>query len=400
MIQNLIISTLFMKKNLFITAVFFLFNFFLFAQSSSEILVLSAVVKDKAISNAQVIFQKNGEASVPKLTNADGKVTIPADYKDDPSLTIIIKKEGYSTLVSKCICGGLTYAISPVMKELDGMRIVLSWGSTPEDIDSHLSYPGGYVCYHKMDSSDANLDVDDTNSYGPETITIKKRQQGKKYVYAVHNFSDRALINNSNLSNVSQAKVYVYIGNTQIKTYTMPTNKKGNIWIPFLIDEAGNLVDVGDFKNATTWEGVSTILRNYRYDGTNEIATDAAKSESSIINRKGEQEYHAGNLENAVALYQNAIELNPRNGQAYSNLGLAFQKLNREAEALWANRKAIDLAEGNKAHVVRASSYYNIAKIYEKKEQWEESLQNYKLAKQNNNNPAYDKGIARVSEKL
>ena len=387
-----------MKKTFFTVLTLF-FSAIIFAQSSSEVLVLSAIVKDKVIPNAEVIFQKNGEASITKYTNSSGKVNIPQQYKNDADVILIIKKEGYSPLITKCLCDGLTYAISPTIQNLDGMRIVLNWGKYPEDIDSHLSYAGGYVCYHDKDASQANLDVDDTDSYGPETITITQKEQGKKYVYAVHNFSDRESINNDNLSNISRAKVFIYIGDTLIKTYTMPEGKKGTVWIPFLIDENGNIVNVGDFKNATTWEGVRTILRNYRFDGDHSVVSSSDKQQSTIINRKGETEYHAGNLETAVSLYQNAIELNHRNGQAYSNLGLAFQKLNKEAEALWANRKAIDLAYGSKAHIVRASSYYNIARIYEKKGQWQDALRNYRSAKQNRQHDAYDRGIARMLAK-
>lgn len=389
-----------MKKNLFIY-LFFFFGFLVSAQSSSEILVLSAVVKDKVIPNAQVIFQKNGETSISRMTNERGKVTIPAEFQDDANATIIIKKEGYSTLVSKCSCGGLTYAISPVMTELDGIRIVLSWGKSPLDIDSHLSYPGGYVCYYKKEASQANLDVDDTNSYGPETISLIKRVQGKKYVYAVHNFSDKNQVNNPNLSDISGARVYVYIGNTLIKTYNVPKNKRGNVWIPFTIDENGNLVDVGEFKNANSWEAVSVILKGYRFDvNSNQEVTEDDSNDALVLNKKGEQQYHAGNLERAITYYQESIELNPRFGQAYSNLGLAFKKLNREAEALWANRKAIVLADGSNMNVTKASSYYNIGRIYESKAQWADALQNYKKAKENNENPVYDKSIARITAKL
>lgn len=388
-----------MKKNL-LTLILLIFSTITFAQSSSEILVLSATVKDKVIPNAKIIFQKNGLTSITNYTDTSGKATIPVQYRNDSDVVVIIKKEGYSPLITKCLCGGFTYAISPTMQALDGLRIVLNWGASPKDIDSYLSYSGGYVFFSNKDSSQANLDVDDTNSYGPETITITRKEQGKKYVYAVYNYSDSELINNPNLSNVSNAKVFIYIGDTLIKTYTMPTGYKGNIWIPFLIDEMGNIVTVGDFKNAISSQGVLTILRNYRFDGDNSVVSDSDKNESKIINRKGEQEYHAGNLESAVFLYQNAIELNPKNGQAYSNLGLVFQKLNKEAEALWANRKAIDLAYGSKAHIVKASSYYNIAKIYENKGQWRDALNNFKLAKQNREHRAYNEGIARMSAKL
>lgn len=371
------------------------------AQNSNEILVLSAVVKDKVIPNAQVIFQKNGETSVPTFTNQAGKVIIPSEYQDDPNLTIIIKKEGYSTLVSKCKCGGLTYAISPYMEELDGMRIVLSWDQEPLDVDSHLSYQGGYVCYYQKDAINANLDVDDTDSFGPETITITKKFEGKKYVYAVHNFSDKDSYNNANLSNISNAKVYVYIGNTLIRTYYVPKRKNGTVWIPFIIDETGNIVDVGDFKNADSWEGVQSILREYRYDGTNnQNITESDKEIALQLNKRGENAYHAGSVESSINYYQQAIELNPRNGQFYSNLGLSFQKNGNEAEALWANRKAIEFASGTNAKTIKASSYYNIAKIYESNAQWTNALQYYKLAKQNKANPVYDKAIARVSSKI
>lgn len=68
----------------------------------------------------------------------------------------------------------MTYAISPVMTNLDGMRVVLSWGEKPFDLDSHLIFPGGHIYFDSKEGTDANLDVDDTDSYGPETVTISK----------------------------------------------------------------------------------------------------------------------------------------------------------------------------------------------------------------------------------
>lgn len=41
----------------------------------------------------------------------------------------------------------MTYAISPVMTSLDGMRVVLSWGEKPFDLDSHLIFPGGHIYF-------------------------------------------------------------------------------------------------------------------------------------------------------------------------------------------------------------------------------------------------------------
>ncbi|GEM56875.1 hypothetical protein B0A78_04000 [Flavobacterium columnare NBRC 100251 = ATCC 23463] len=386
-------------KNILSIALFFIVQTFL-AQNTNEILVLSAVVKDKVIPNAQVIFQKNGETSLTRMTNSAGKVMIPEEFRNTNDLTLIIKKEGYSTLVSKCPCGGLTYAISPFMTELDGMRIVLSWGQRPLDIDSHLSYQGGYVCYYQMDAVNAKLDVDDTDSFGPETITISKKLQGKKYVYAVHNFSDKDNPNNANLANISRAKVYVYIGNTLIKTYTPQAGKVGTVWIPFIIDENGNLVDINDYRDASSWEGVRSILREYRPSEQQTMVSASDVATAKQINKRGEEQYHAGNYETAIGFYQDAIELNPTEGLFYGNLGLVFQKSGREAEALWANRKAIALANGTTANTVKAGSYYNIARIYEAKNHFQEALENYQLAKQHKQNPVYDKAISRVQQRL
>ena len=51
-----------------------------------------------------------------------------------------------------------------------------------------------------------------------------------------------------------------------------------------------------------------------------------------------------GRTKEAIDYYRQALDLDADFGQAYSNLGLAYQKADRIAEAIWANRKAIALA--------------------------------------------------------
>ena len=97
-------------------------------------------------------------------------------------------------------------------------------------------------------------------------------------------------------------------------------------------------------------------------------------------NREGEAVYKTGQLEQAIQLFQQATELDGNYGQAFSNLGLAYQKNGNIAEAIWANRKAISLASGANAATMRANSYYNIAKIYETAGQDADALQYYQLA--------------------
>lgn len=163
---------------------------------------------------------------------------------------LIIKKSGYSTLVAKCPCDGMTYALIPVLKDLNSMRIVLNWGQSPLDLDSHLSYKNQHVYWDNKQGQDANLDVDDTDAYGPETVTIDKRLDGQYYVYLVHDYSDRATLNTANLSN-SQAKVMVYVCESLIRSYYIPTGLTGNLWTVFRISPEGEIQDINRISGTT-----------------------------------------------------------------------------------------------------------------------------------------------------
>ena len=73
-----------------------------------------------------------------------------------------------------------TYAVSsPVQR--GQLRIVLTWGATPRDMDSHLDTPSGCHVYYgrkQCPSGEAALDTDVTDSYGPETINIRSLKPG------------------------------------------------------------------------------------------------------------------------------------------------------------------------------------------------------------------------------
>lgn len=371
------------------------------AQASVDVQVLSATIKDQKIAGATAILQKNGEQSVTATSNTQGQFSLPSHYADDASALLIIKKTGYSNLVVKCPCSGMTYAISPVMSNLDGMRIVLNWGIKPTDLDSHLVYPNSHVYFMRNNGLGAKLDVDDTTSYGPETITVFDKHDGERYVYAVHDYSDGREPDTDQLAK-SGAKVFVYVGQTLIRTYYVPANVRGNLWTVFAVTGSGEFQDInsvtgikGDVRLGTSdLQGVidHTTVQTVSYSQDNQ---ERAKG----INKQGEDAYHAGNLDESIRLYQAAIELDGNFGQAYSNLGLSFQKAGRVAEAMWANRKAIALANGPTAATVRASSHFNNGKIYEAAEQWADALREYQYAKNERANPIYDKAILRMQQK-
>jgi tetratricopeptide (TPR) repeat protein len=173
--------------------------------------------------------------------------------------------------------------------------------------------------------------------------------------------------------------------------------------VVFGIGDNGEFYDINKFTDVKDRDKVGDfmqgLIKGGDFQSVPEVSVDQTRLADSL-NKQGEKAYHAGKLEDSVSLYLEAIANNPEHSQAYSNLGLAYQKLNRNAEALWANRKAIALASGPTAPTVKASSYYNIARVYESDSEWAEALENFQAAKSNKANAAYDKGIERMKAKL
>lgn len=386
-----------MKKHLLYSSILGLSIPALGYADTTNIHVLSATVKDQNIANAQVILQKNGEQSASASTNVDGRATVNSSSTNGADNLLIIKKSGYSTLVAKCPCDGMTYALSPVLKDLNSMRIVLNWGQSPLDLDSHLSYRNQHVYWDNKQGQDANLDVDDTDSYGPETVTIDKRLDGQYYVYSVHDYSDRAQPNTTNLSN-SQAKVMVYAGESLIRSYYIHTGLTGNLWTVFRISPEGEIQDINRISGTTVGANqVGSTVSSYQSQATQVqyVPVSAnAQARAKALNLKADKAYKNNQFEQAALIYQQSIDYNPNVGQTYSNLAIAYQKLNRSSEALWANQKAIALASNDNT---RAYSHYNIGKIYENNQDYAQAKQHYQLANQYKPSATYDEAIQRVS---
>ncbi|WP_026972160.1 tetratricopeptide repeat protein [Aliagarivorans marinus] len=369
--------------------------------NAASIQVLSAVKKDTPISGAQVTWQRSGESSLRSQTNSRGQVEM-GGFADDGDTTMLIEKDGYSTLVVKCPCDGFTYALSPEMPNLDGMRIVLTWGAKPSDLDSHLTYSGNHIAWYAKEGNNAHLDVDDTDSYGPETITITQRKQGDRYVYMVRDYSNRDQLNSSALSR-SNARVEVYVGRTLIRSYQVAEGIEANNWVVFGIDESGAFHDINQYLSLPSEESSRDHMRELLAADSFEshaVITDAMKQRARQLNTRGEAVYAEGNYEQAMYLFQEALNLNPEFSQAYGNLGVTYPKLGRDAEALWANRKAIELASGSRANTIKAGSFFNIARIYEKAGNWPEALTHFEAALALREHSAYHNGIARMKEKL
>ena len=144
--------------------------------------------------------------------------------------------------------------MSPVLAEGE-TRIVLTWNEYPEDLDSHLVGSDFHVYYSDQNSYDSlgrhrvNLDLDDTTSYGPETITIYQGVDGV-YTYSVHDYTNGGSTQSTKLSE-SGATVRVYQGAGVVAEYHIPAGVPGTTWRVFRIHEDGRI------------ETVNTVDYNY-----------------------------------------------------------------------------------------------------------------------------------------
>lgn len=159
-----------------------------------------------------------------------------------------------------------------VVQELgtgDGvLRIVLTWGLNPHDLDSHLTgpIPGSSNRFHmyygdsEPTGSSVNLDVDDVSSYGPETTTILSYTNGV-YRYSVHNFSNTEITGALEIYQ-SPATVRVFNNDGLIKTYTAPlaTATSGDTWVVFEINVSNGTPTIVD-QNTYTYVGSDEVAK-------------------------------------------------------------------------------------------------------------------------------------------
>lgn len=193
----------------------------------------------------------------PRLNNFNGTPTISVTTDDLGQYTanvaagyytVIGAKSGYENAFSSYSVSGATQdlgdlSLSPALSSSNDWRFILDWGLTPEDLDSHITGPKAnlatryHVFYSSKTYTDAlnsvNLDVDDTTSYGPETITLTRSAAGV-INYSVHDYTNKASTDSLALSN-SKARVRVYNGSRLIQVFNVPYGK-GSLWQVFTLN--------------------------------------------------------------------------------------------------------------------------------------------------------------------
>ncbi|TGN14333.1 Cna protein B-type domain protein [Leptospira ilyithenensis] len=161
--------------------------------------------------------------------------------------------EAYSTTFRTVIAAGTetpsnqNILVSPVLGDSE-MRVVLSWGAKPKDLDSHLQYSatnsGSRIVWNRkapLGAGNGELDYDITTGYGPETISLKGAiwSQDVRY-YSIYNWSGEANMG------VSGATIRVFKGSIgEVRNYAISPNHSNRWWKIFCIGADKNITDVG-----------------------------------------------------------------------------------------------------------------------------------------------------------
>ncbi len=251
---------------------------------------ISGTIKDAVSNNAvngvslsarRGLNMTNGTVTVSDTTSSTG--TYSFSSMSAGWYTVETSISGYITSTFHVYaCGDQSDQDAFISTTLDpgAMRIVLSWKTDTDDLDSHVTAPDNlsgqghsnavnqkfhtyweyksfYYATNNFSCSgcstdqlgdNVTLDLDNTkgigscNSCGPETLTISAVRDGT-YSYYVHNFDEAG--NNNLLLAASEATVTVYY-NDSVTTFNVPYGA-ADLWYVF------------DFDNSSGFTAVNTM---------------------------------------------------------------------------------------------------------------------------------------------
>ncbi len=222
-----------------------------FAQTAAEAIEVrfelnDAQVKDRRLPGVAVrVARVGGGAEVASgETGPDGRFATrlaPGTYEVSYRLGGYVP---YTSEATELAADGqlVTVSLSRMLEATEAaardVRIILNWGSRPDqvrDADSHLvcacGAPERHVSYksrrHEAHGHVVELDVDDTDWGGPETITLTNPANGS-YQYWVHDYSGPPAV-----LGASELVVRVLIGSEQAGEFKIYKGLTQRAWRPF-----------------------------------------------------------------------------------------------------------------------------------------------------------------------
>lgn len=257
--------------------------------------IISDALTGKGVYGVGLIIRKGwnnhsyGDVVDSAITDANGaySVTLPLG-----NYTLCTYKEGYiagmvNIVVQEGTTGSQNGTITPVISG-DSYQIVLTWGENPRDLDSHVEGPlsngdGFHVYYgHKSqydgDTEVCNLDVDDTTSYGPETITLNPVASGTYYYY-IYRYAGSGTVASSG------AKITVYQGGNKVTEFNVPTNQgSGDYWNVFAIKDGQLIIQntITSSKDVSYASSTATYAANFAGEENTPKKDDAVAEDKKL----------------------------------------------------------------------------------------------------------------------
>jgi hypothetical protein len=207
------------------------------------------------ISNASVRLEGiNYNGQTYAYSTANGQFDIIA--KRDGNALIVAQK-GLNTSSSKTIIPSSDTTLDECLIfgnsiQTQGLVAKLTWGADPRDLDTHVVQEGGYHIYYSNKGSLnsptylAELDVDDTSSFGPEVFTAVAFPDAGVYHYVIHHYSGSSTISNS------PARVELRVNGTTT-TFIPSADSSARYWHVFdiIVSDEGNIeiVEINNFSN-------------------------------------------------------------------------------------------------------------------------------------------------------
>ena len=193
----------------------------------------------------------------------DGEGWFRLDGLPEGELPLEVSADGFTIerfqrTLDKASPQAIRVVLSPGL-EAGQLRLVLTWDKEPADLDAHLEgpLPDGerfHVYFHQRGDLKSkefvNLDVDDMDGEGPETITVRGVLPGE-YRYYVHDYTNRNAPGADGLAR-SHAEVKVYHGG-QTYRFTPETGEPGNVWNVCTIEVTSDgavVKEIGTFDRA------------------------------------------------------------------------------------------------------------------------------------------------------
>ncbi len=191
-------------------------------------------------------------------STSDGAGAYSIAVQCGTSTALTFSLTGYNNLTQTVnVASGsksLNVSIVPTSFGAGAYVVTLNWGATPTDLDTYVRFSGGSdadINYSNKGNSDitaspyANLDVDDTNGFGPETVRIGKASSGSDALRYTGNirYYVRAL---GSAFNTTETIVRLYKEGALLRTWTLDNTaaSSSGYWHVFDLATNGTVTEV------------------------------------------------------------------------------------------------------------------------------------------------------------